>query len=147
MCTISFCDLSKEQLKLPEIRCAISSVPGRFVPPTTGIRSVYLIMHPVIREISPAPVIISLIPSLICGQPGYGGGIVRDSASASDPQVQRQKTSSTGDREKECGGGWFIAGTITDGLLFYLCCCVPGINLSATDMSENKMHNTLHQKT
>jgi cytochrome c oxidase assembly protein Cox11 len=66
----------------------------------------------VIREISPALAIISLIPSLICGQPGYGGVIVRDRDSVPDSQVQRQKTSWTGDRENECGGGWFIYSSI-----------------------------------
>jgi hypothetical protein len=33
---------------------------------------------------------------------------VRDKGSALDPKLQRQKTSSTGDREKEWGGGWLI---------------------------------------
>jgi hypothetical protein len=31
---------------------------------------------------------------------------------ASDPQLQQQKTSSTGDREKECGGGWFTKSKV-----------------------------------
>jgi hypothetical protein len=78
-------------------------ISGRVVPSPTGIRSVYLSMHPLIRQISVMPAIISLIRSLISGQPGYGGGMVRERDA--DPQVQRQTTSSTGEREKEWGGG------------------------------------------
>jgi hypothetical protein len=36
--------------------------------------------------------------------------------------VQRQNTSSTGEREKEWGGGCSMKRRIPDGLLFCLCC-------------------------
>jgi hypothetical protein len=48
--------------------------------------------------------------------------------SDSDPQVQRQNTSSTGEREKEWGGGWSMQRKIPGGLLSCLCCHVPGMH-------------------
>jgi hypothetical protein len=68
MSTISF--FVVWQSYLSERIGAIFSFAGTVFPSPMGIRSVYLSMHPVIREISPAPETISLILSLISGHPG-----------------------------------------------------------------------------